>query len=121
MIAVALAEALVERFRPLLSEGMTVNNDADMVILRRDATRGWIGAGLDVSEKATDLEIERATFGALRAFQEFMTEQLGHPWPTPHAHEPGVRLDEREIHIFFGEFDAPALRLPSIPREALRG
>jgi hypothetical protein len=120
MIAVALAEALVERFRPLLSPDMLVANDADMVILRRDATRGWIGVGLDVSEMGSDVELERATYGALRALQEFMCEQLAHPWPTPNQHQPGVRVDEREIHLYLGDFDAPALRLPSIPREALR-
>ena len=119
-IAVALAQALVERFKPLVPEDVLVMNDADMLVLRRDATRGWIGVGLDVSEIATDLELERAAHCALRALQEFLCEQLAHPWPTPSKHEACVRVDANEIHLWFGDPDVPALVLAPIQRAALR-
>ncbi len=120
MIGVALARALVERFKPLVPADVLVTNDEDMLVLRRDATHGWIGVGLDVSDRATDAELERATHGALRALQEFMCEQLGHAWPTPSRHEPSVRVDADSISMGFGELDAPALALPAIERASLR-
>ena len=128
MVSVALAEALVERFRLLVPADVLVMNDQDMVVLRRDATHGWIGVGLDVKDTASDLEIERATHGALRALQEFMCEQFGQPWPTPVLpsgaspvkDEAGVCVEASQIHLWFGDADAPALRLASIDRDTLR-
>jgi hypothetical protein len=126
--ALALVEALVDRLRPYVPDGVEVKAEAGGVaIFKPDSPHAWsVVTTPDILDDPEDdrsarEKLEVAAYSVLNHFQDFIAEEVAEPWPGMGSQmpQPEVDVGTEEIRLWFGPSDSPVLELEPIPLEDL--
>jgi hypothetical protein len=117
---------LVERIQEVLPAGFTVECDSERTMLwfKRQGVSGYagsyalqilVGEGGNVEQR-----ISAACRVALDDLQDFVDEETTDPWPGSKNVPPARAMVEGgQVHLWYGDIEAPALRLRPVPLENL--
>ncbi len=121
-----LGRLLVERIQEVLPAGFMIECDSERTMLwfKRQGVSGYAGSyarqmlvgGSDNLEQ----RISAACRVALDDLQDFVDEETTEPWPGSKNVPPARALvDGGQVHLWYGDIEAPALRLRPIHLENL--
>ena len=119
--ATRLAEGLVDRLRPVVPEHIVLTAEQGGVTIQDPSVpHAWCHVSVDaIVEQAGNTRelIEGAALSLLSTVQDFVAEFATDPWPGQEREMPlpGVEWVDDELHAWYGEAQAPALRLPPLP------
>ena len=116
-----LAVALARRLNDVAPAGITVQaQGSDLAVLQDGRIVGVSGAPaiLETVEALQEprANLETAVRAALSGVQDYVADVTAEPWPGTGGRQPNpdARVQSDTLSMWFGDEDAPVLRLPSL-------
>ena len=116
-----LAVALARRLNGVTPAGITVQaQGSDLAVLQGGQIVGVSGAPaiLETVEALREprANLETAVRAALSGVQDYIADVTAEPWPGTGGSQPtpDARVESDTVSMWFGDEDAPVLRLPSL-------
>lgn len=120
MTPAAFARSLAAALAASLPDGFTASAEDETVTIETPDGTG-VATALDIEpDDIGDLEVYAdAAEGVLSLAQDVVCEALDSTWPTAGVSAidlpvPGARADDGVVHLWYGDEDAPVLRLKPI-------
>ena len=115
-----LAAALAQRLNDIAPAPFRLSAEEGRVNIYRGDVLDTISFTPDIVEDETrDLSevLYTATWSVLSALQDIISEETHDAWPSTDGRTmalPDVRIGEEAVHLWYGEEEAPLVRLPAI-------
>ncbi len=123
MTPAVFAKALAAALAASLPDGFTATAEGDAVTIESpDGVGSTTALNIELEEADDPDVLADAAEGVLSLAQDIVCEALDAPWPTGAASTielpmPGARIDGGVVRLWFGDEDAPVLRLKGIRLE----
>ncbi len=124
MTPIAFARELAATLAASLPEGFTASAEGELITIEPPDGIA-VATALDIeADDSGDFEVyAEAAEGVLSLAQDVICESLDATWPAPDGGSvdlpiPGARVDGAVMQLWYGDEDAPVLRLTAIVLQA---